>query len=153
MIRPYVLPCKPSVQIRRQVKSWLMEQFGWDRVPELDCCWEVWRQVCVSFGVGDLELVFVPLGAVASGLELTCSKVYNDKSIHDIVHHADLPGLQVFKLELSQQGRDAWGVAEVMRDVVSWSSLHHLQCGFQILLMRVPHHRCILSALVLWGLL
>ena len=47
-------------------------------------------QVCVCFGVGDLQLVFVPLEAVVSGLEQTCSRVHNDKTVHDFVHHADL---------------------------------------------------------------
>ena len=34
--------------------------------------------------VEDLELVSVPLGAVVSGFEQTCSRVYVDKTIHDL---------------------------------------------------------------------
>ena len=41
-------------------------------------------------GGGDLELVFVPPGAVVSGLQQTCSRVYVDKINHDFVHQADL---------------------------------------------------------------
>ena len=47
-------------------------------------------QVCVCSGVGDLELVFVPPGSAASGLEQTCSGDYVDKSVHDFVHFAAL---------------------------------------------------------------
>ena len=46
-------------------------------------------QVRVCSGVGDLELVFVTPGAVVSGLEQTCSGVYINKTVHDLVHHAD----------------------------------------------------------------
>lgn len=55
-------------------------------------------QVCVCSCVVDLE--FVPPGGVVSGLKQTCSRVYVEKSIHDVVHYADLvwrsSGLQVF---------------------------------------------------------
>ena len=45
---------------------------------------------CVCSGVGDLELVFVPPGAVVAGHQQTCSGVYIDKTIHEFVHIADL---------------------------------------------------------------
>ena len=54
-------------------------------VSKCDCRWGV--HVCS--GVGILELVFVPPGAVVSGLEQTCSRVYINKTVHDLVHHAD----------------------------------------------------------------
>ena len=47
-------------------------------------------QVHVCSGVGDLDLVFVPSGAVVSGLKQTCRRVYADKTIHDVVHPANL---------------------------------------------------------------
>ena len=102
-------------------------------------------QVHVCSGVGNLGLIFVSLFV----LQYTCSRVYIDRPIHDFVRHADFashfPGLQVFQLELSHQGRGTWGGSEVIKDVVGWSSLHHFPCGFQMLLMGVPHHRCILQ--------
>ena len=45
-------------------------------------------QVHVCSTVGNLELVFLPPGAVVSGLKQICSGVYVDKTIHEFVHHA-----------------------------------------------------------------
>ena len=66
-----------------------------DRAPvgtefQSDCQLEVQMQVHICSGVGYLELKIVPPGAVASGLEQTCSRVYINKTIHDFVLHADL---------------------------------------------------------------
>ena len=37
----------------------------------------------------DLELVFVPPGAMVSGLEQTCRRVYVDETVHDFVHQLE----------------------------------------------------------------
>ena len=50
-------------------------------------------QECVFSWSVVLDLVFVPPGAAVSGLGQTCSMVYVSKTIHDVVHPADLVAL------------------------------------------------------------
>ena len=79
-----------------------------------------------------------------------CNRIYINKSINDFVRHADLvwssPWLQFFPtgVEPPWQRHLKKSGAEVMKNVAGWVSLHHLQCGFQRLLIGVPHHWCVL---------
>ena len=64
-----------------------------------------------------------------------CSRVHNDKSVYDFVHHADSigcsPGLQVLKLEMCKQrrgtrGRSREGCGELR--VIALSPVKILRC-------------------------
>ena len=57
-------------------------------VSKSDCRWGVHACTCL-FWSGGLGAGICAPGAVVSGLEQTCSGVYINKTVHDLVHHAD----------------------------------------------------------------
>ena len=44
----------------------------------------------ICSGVGDLEFVFVPPGAVVLGLQQTCNGIYINETVLDFVYYTDL---------------------------------------------------------------
>ena len=144
----HICPSNGSVQIWRQVESFLMGHL-WGKSSR------------VRFLIGSMNARTCPFLSGGLGVDIyapfSCcfwapidlQQRLHDKSVPDFVHHADRvwhsPGLQVFQLELSHLGRGTWGGAEVIKDAAGWSLLHHLQSGFQMLLMGAPHHIGILQ--------